>query len=306
MLALKRRGSDVRGRYGILECIQATMEVSAMIDLANLLQQVVLFVPKVIAAVIIFGLSLIGARLAANWSRRTLTKHLHQPEMVQLLIRLVRWGIMIAGTLAALEQVDFNVSTFLAGLGVAGLTVGFALQDIARNFIAGIILLVRRPFEIGQAVSVAGYSGTVMDVRTRDTTIKTWDGIHIILPNLKVIEGPVTNYSAASRRRRTIRVGIGAEQDVKQAQQVFRQALLNVEGVLAAPAPMVHAEEFGDFAITLALRFWLDPQSASLLDVHSDAVAAIQKAAAEHNIELPYPIQVVRLAKHVQEPACCR
>ena len=88
---------------------------------------------------------------------------------------LTRWTVIILGILTALEQVNFDVTSFIAGLGIAGITIGFALQDIARNFVAGILLLVRQPFNIGNAVKVAGYSGTVLDITTRDTVLNQRD-----------------------------------------------------------------------------------------------------------------------------------
>jgi small-conductance mechanosensitive channel len=89
--------------------------------------------------------------------------------------------VLVLGTVVALGQVNFDVTGFVAGLGVAGVTIGFALQDIARNFVAGIILLIRQPFDIGDAVEVGDYAGSVLDITTRDTVLKTWDGEMVIL-----------------------------------------------------------------------------------------------------------------------------
>ena len=264
-------------------------------SLQELLQQGVGLLPKLITAVIVFIITLIVSGMAARWVRRFLTPKIESRETVRLLARFLRWALIVVGTLVALEQVDFDVTTFVAGLGVTGLTIGFALQDIARNFVAGIILLVRKPFAIGEAISVAGHSGSVVDVNTRDTIIRTWDGPVVILPNIDVFGGAITNYSEASRRRRTIHIGVGYGQNLKRATEVFLAATSEVPGVMADPAPMLHAEELGDSAVTFALRFWIDTTTHGLLDVHSDVVMAINTAAERDGIELPYPIQTVRL-----------
>ena len=268
-----------------------------MIDLVELAQKVILFLPKVISALVIFFVALISSRLAAQWVRRLVARRIAKPEVLHLVEWPVRWAIIALGTLTALEQVDFDVSAFLAGLGVAGLTIGFALQDIARNFIAGVLLLIRQPFAIGDAVCVAGYTGKVIDVNTRDTTIQTWDGEFVVLPNLQVFSGPIIDYSVLANRRRTMRIGLGYAQDIDAAREVFLEATRSVPGVLADPSPMIHAEEFGDYAVTLALRFWINQREHSILDVHSDVIVAVNQAASQHGIDLPYPMQTVRVVR---------
>jgi small-conductance mechanosensitive channel len=215
----------------------------------------------------------------------------------RLLTQLVRWTVIVLGTLVALEQVDFDVTGFLAGLGIAGITVGFALQDIARNFVAGIILLIRQPFEIDDAVEVAGHAGTVLDITLRDTVIKTWDGVMEILPNADVFASPITNYSELPHRRRTVQVGLGYGQDVEQAKSVFLESMRGVEGVLEEPAPEILTEGLGDSSLTLAARFWVNQKTHDLFGVHSEVVEAINEAAEREGIDLPYPTQTLRLAE---------
>ena len=263
--------------------------------LEGLLQNAIEFVPRLIAALVTFVVFLLLSGLVARWVRRALGKRVQDPEPCLLLSRLARWGVIVAGTLASLNLVNFDVTGFVAGLGVAGLTVGFALQDIARNFVAGGLLSVRQPIQIGDAVKILEYAGTVQAINTRDTVIKTWDGETVILPNIDVYGGAIVNYSDLPYRRRTVRIGLGYGQDVAQATHTFLEAIRGVEGVLADPPVTVHAEELGDSTLTLAARFWLNQRTHSLLDVHSIVVRALLEAAEGAGIELPYPIQTVRL-----------
>jgi small-conductance mechanosensitive channel len=263
--------------------------------LERLLQNAVEFVPRLIAALVVFAASLILSGLVARWVRRVAGKRIADPEPCLLLSRLARWAVIIAGTLLSLDLVNFDVTGFVAGLGIAGLTVGFALQDIARNFVAGVLLLVRQPISIGDAVEVQGYTGTVLTINTRDTVIKTWDGETVILPNIEVFGSAIINYSELPYRRRTVRIGLGYGQDVQQATHTLLEAIRDVAGVAADPPVTVHAEELGDSALTLAVRFWLNQQTHSLLDVHSRVVCAIAEATEREGIELPYPIQTVHL-----------
>ena len=151
--------------------------------LQTFVQNALEFIPKLIVALIVFGVSLFLSVVAARWARRTASTKIDDEETLLLLSRLARWAVIVLGTVLALDQVDFDVTGFVAGLGIAGFTIGFALQDITRNFIAGLILLVRQPFDIGDSVEVAGYAGTVREINTRDTVLKTWDGEMVILPN---------------------------------------------------------------------------------------------------------------------------
>jgi len=191
----------------------------------ELLQQAIEFVPHLIVSLVTFAATLILSGLAAGGVRRAARAKIQDRETVQLLSRLTRWAVLILGTLIALDQVNFDVTSFVAGLGIAGFTIGFALQDIARNFVAGILLLIRQPFNIGDAVEVAGYAGSVLDITTRDTVVKTWDGEMVILPNIEVFTNSITNYSELPYRRRTVYVGLGYGEDVTRATQVFLEAI---------------------------------------------------------------------------------
>ncbi|HET90446.1 MAG TPA: mechanosensitive ion channel family protein [Chloroflexi bacterium] len=264
--------------------------------LQYILEGALRFVPRLVAALVMFVATLVLSSWVARWVSRTVRSKIDDPETVKLLSRLARWGVAVLGTILALDQVNFDVTGFLAGLGVAGITIGFALQDISRNFVAGMLLLLRQPFGIGDAVKIADHTGSVMTITTRDTVLKTWDGEMVILPNIDVFTSAITNYSELPNRRRTVFVGLGYDEDVSHAQRLFLETIRGVEGVLAEPAPTVYAEELGDSALTLAARFWVNQQAHSLLETHSRVVQAIKEVAEQEGIDLPYPTQTVRVA----------
>ena len=261
----------------------------------GLLEKFLLFIPNLIVALVVFALTLFLSGLVARWVRRAAKLKIENAETRHLLSRLARWSVIILGTLVALGQVDFDVSGFIAGLGVAGFTIGFALQDIARNFVAGILLLIRQPFSIGDAVEVGDYAGTVLDIKVRDTVLKTWDGEMVIVPNMDVFTQAIKNYSELSLRRRTVNIGLGYGEDVDRATLVFLEAIRGVDGVLSDPAPTLLAEELGDSALMLAARFWVNQETHGLFVVHSAVVQAIKEVAEREGIDLPYPVQTVRL-----------
>lgn len=269
------------------------MDIST--ELQALLQQFLLFVPRLVVALAIFAATLVLSAMAARSVRRRLGARLADPNIARLLAILTRWGLVVLGTLVALEQVDFDVTSFVAGLGIAGFTVGLALQDIARNFVAGVLLLTRQPFGVGDFIETSGLQGTVLDVTVRDTVIRTLDGETVVVPNFDVYTHPIVNYSGQPQRRRTVHIGLGYGEDVRRAVGVFLAAVRGVDGVLGDPPPTIRAEELGDSALQLAARFWVDQTTDDLLQVHSDVVQAVKEAAERDGIDLPYPTQTVRL-----------
>lgn len=270
--------------------------------LQGLLRDFLEFIPHLITAIIIFAASLLGAtpisRSVEEWARR----RVQDPEIEKLLGRLARWSVWIVGTLLALDQVNFDVTGFVAGLGIAGLTIGFALQDVARNFVAGILLLVRQPFNIGDAVQIAGFDGSVLEIKARDTVLKTWDGEMVILSNTSVFENPIINYSALPLRRRMVNIGLGYGQDVKHALRVFQETIEGVDGVLDDPEVSLVVSALGDSVLEIAAHFWVSQKTHELLKVHSEVVQVINRAAEDENIDLPYPVQTVLLEQAAPEP----
>jgi len=267
------------------------------IELQQLFQRFFQFLPKLISAIVTFFVFFILSKLARKSVKKVLAKKIKDDEILKLLTRVVTWSVLIFGTILALNQVDFNVTGFVAGLGIAGFTIGFALQDIAKNFVAGILLLIRQPFNIGDVVEISGFSGTVQDIDIRDTSIKTFDGDLVILPNADVLANPIKNFSGLKKRRRKIKIGLGYEEDVERAKKIFLTAIQSVPGVEEDPAPSLISMELGDSALMITAFFWFDQTKTGLFEVHSAVVQAILHAAKENQINLPYPIQTVLLDK---------
>lgn len=262
-------------------------------QLTELLIAAMDYVPRLVVGILVFLVSVLLARLAGRAVERAAQNV--DREIRRLLRRLASVATMIVGTVVALDQVNFDVTGFVAGLGLVGFTLGFAFQDIAKNFMAGILLLVQQPFEIGNAIEVADYQGTVTDVDIRATTIKTWDGQEVVIPNADVYSSAIINYSRYPARRIVLGMGLGYEEDIDRAKEIFLQALAGIEDVLRDPAPAVYCRNLGSSAVEMEAFFWFDQDRSSGLEVTSQAVQAMKEAAAREGINLPYPIQTVRL-----------
>ena len=265
-------------------------------ELQDLVDTFINNVPLFIFALVIFIAAEVFSKVVERWAKRSLRKKIEDPDTRTFLARAARYAVLVLGILAALEQIPgIQITSFLAGLGILGFTIGFALQDIARNFIAGLLLLMRQPFSVGDAVQVAGRDGSVLEITMRDTVIKSWDGVMEIIPNLDVYTNPIINYSELPLRRRTVLIGLGYGEDVDRAKDLILSTIQSTEGVLKDPEPEILTEELGASTLNLAARFWVNQETHNLFAVHSEVTDAINGVAEREGIDMPYPIEVVKL-----------
>lgn len=263
----------------------------------QLLADVIAFIPNLIISLIIFIVSLYLSGLISRMVSRWLSKRDTDAELTLLLETVTKWALYILGTTMALNQIGFNLTAFLTGLGILGFTVGFAIQDVSKNFIAGLLLLIEQPFDIGDGIEVAGYSGTVLDVDLRATELKAWDGRVILIPNSDVFTNSIVNYTKATHRRLELAIGVAYDTDLDNARQVALDAISGIDGVLPDPAPQVIYNSFGDSAINFTLYYWIATAETDYFDAQDAGVLAVNQAFKSAGIEIPYPIQSVILQK---------
>ncbi len=253
-------------------------------------------VPEIGIALLIFIGSLILARFLRNLLDKMLKTRGVDPEISILLGQLLYWSILIFGIVTALQRF-FDVSAFLAGLGILGFTIGFALQEIMQNFVAGMILLVQQPFDIGNYVSVSDYSGNVSAINMRTTELKSLDGRLIIVPNAQVLSNPIENYSRADQLRVDLPVGVSYDTDLDLARDAIMDALPDVKGFLAEPAPSIIYHSFGASSIDMDVRFWINTSENNLFDAKDEAVIITKRALDAKGVDIPFPIRTVYMQK---------
>jgi len=261
--------------------------------LERVVEQLLVFIPKLIVAVIVFIVALYVAQIAFRMVKKALINRKVDAELVLLFSRLVQVGIIVLGLMWSLQIVDFDVTGFVAGLGIIGFTVGFALKDIAENFVAGVLLLLHQPFDIGDSVDAGGFAGTVINIEIRSTTIRLWDGLLVIVPNAQVYSNPITNYSKIDRRRISIDVGVGYETDLEKADQIMLDVAHKLPGIKFDPEPFVVFKEFGDSSINATLYFWIDVDETGYFGSLDSVVKGIKIAFEKEGINIPYPIRTV-------------
>jgi small-conductance mechanosensitive channel len=262
----------------------------------DVLNQIVEFLPRLGLGIGVFLLSVWISNLTARLVRRSMERRGLEPEVIILFRLLIRWGFRVFGLVIGLEMIaPGRFGSLIAGLGVAGFTIGFALQDVAKNFVAGIILLWQQPFEIGDTISVGEYTGNVLGISLRTTEMQSLDGRHVLIPNGDVLTSPIENFTKPTRRRIGITAGISSDSDLDHVTRTALQAIEEVPGLLEDPAARVVYKNFGDFAIEFTCYYWINTQQYDFLDAQNAGFVGIKEAFEREKVEMPYPIQTVLL-----------
>ncbi len=267
------------------------------ITLRRMLASFLTFLPDLIVALLIFIASVYLAGFISKIVKATLQKRKVDNEITLLVVQVTRWGVIIFGTFAALQQVGFNATAFLTGLGILGFTVGFALQDVSKNFVAGLLLLLEQPFDIGDTIEVSGFSGTVANVELRATEIYTFDGQNVLIPNADVFTKPIKNFSRFSQRRFDFSVGVAYDSDLKLVRQTVMEVITAIPGFLPEKSPAVVFNNLGPSTIDFTVYFWVDLKIGDYLETIDRTITGIHAAFAQNGIEMPFPTQTIRLEK---------
>jgi small-conductance mechanosensitive channel len=204
--------------------------------------------------------------------------------------QIVSNAVLVIGVLIVLENTGIHLAALTVFAGAVGVGVGFGLQNIASNFISGLVILAERPITIGDRVEVAGIAGQVQHIRARSTVILTNDNISMIVPNTKFIDSPVTNWTYGDRRVRfRIPVGVAYGSDPDRVREALVAAARENQNTLTDPAPSVFLDKFGESAINFELVVWSSEMSHRPRRYRSDLNFAIARKLREAGIEIPYP-----------------
>ncbi len=249
--------------------------------------------PMLLIAVVVFVVFWLLSRLARALIMKATRNHTHA-NVGKVIGRLAQWAIIFIGLLVALSVVAPSIrpANILSVLGVGGVAIGFAFKDILQNFVAGILLLLREPFRVGDQIIYKEFEGTVEEVDTRATLIRTYDGRRVIIPNGDIYTNAITVNTAFASRRSQYDIGIGYGDDIEHARAVILGAIIGLEGVLEHPAADVVVSDLAGSSINLRARWWTDAARSDVVTSQDRVLTAIRNACAEAQIDLPYPTQV--------------
>lgn len=264
-------------------------------SLLEILGNFIALLPGVIFALAILLLTGYGARVTRRIANRFAGRLLQSPSLQILLVQSVRIGTWVLGvTLAAVVAFpDLQLGDLIALLGLGSVAVGFAFQDIFKNFLAGILLLLEEPFRLGDQILVNDYEGTIETVNIRCTKLRTYTGEVIEIPNSIIFTSAVKVLTANDCRRTDLDIGVDYTTPLPLAQQTLLAAVKQVEGVRSDPEPEVDCVGFGDSSIDFKVRFWTAPQIVAVRRIQSRVAIALKAACDEAGITIPYPIRTV-------------
>ena len=207
----------------------------------------------------------------------------------------LRIALMIVVAVAAISQLGIETTSFIAIFGAAGLAVGLALQGSLSNFAAGVLIVLFRPYRVGDFVEAAGVAGTVEQVQILTTVLKTPDNKQIIVPNSQIMDSIITNYSVKDTRRVDMKVGVSYDDDLDKVHKVLRELVAAEDRILDDPACTIAVAELADSSVNFVLRPWV--KAEDYWGVHFDLTEAIKKRFDKEGITFPFPQQDVYLHK---------
>lgn len=238
---------------------------------------------------------LVGRAVSAGVRRATEHRRRHR-NLGLVLGRLAQWGVILVGVLVAatIAFPSFTPTSLVSALGITGIAVGFAFRDIFENFLAGLFILLTEPFALGDQIVYGMYEGTVEDIQTRATTIRTYDGRRVVIPNAELFKNSVTVNTAFDKRRLEYDVGIGYGDDIEHARALILERVRSVSGVLEDPAPDALVYELAPSSVNIRVRWWIQPpHRADALDARDRVLSAIKGTLIEHGIDLPFPTRQI-------------
>ena len=274
--------------------------MDVQLEVESVVQQIVAFATS-------YGLQIVGAilillfgRLAAGFSRRSVRKFLNfrhvDKAIVSFVSSLVYFVILTVTVLAALSKFGIQTTSFIAVLGAAGFAVGLALQGSLSNFAAGVLILLFRPFKIGDSINAAGVEGSVQDIHLFVTEIATADNIQVIVPNSAIMSGTIMNLTGYDRRRLDVVMIVGAAASLDEVRELVRGVLDQDQDVLKTPAPEVLVNGLGAGSVELIVRLWVPATKHGAMQ--PKLTEALKDAFAEAQVvPPPPPLQIVRLER---------
>ncbi len=253
------------------------------------------FIPGLISAIIILLVGLWFIRIITRWLKRFFDRKDYDETLEKFVLDLTGWGLKVLLFVIVIGQFGVKTSSLVAILGAAGLAVGLALQGSLANFAGGVLILLFRPFKVGDFIDAQGIQGTVTEITIFTTKMLTFGNQVAIVPNGKLSNDNIINYSAEGKRRDKINIGISYDSDIKLAKETLSDLIWEQEKIIKDPAPLIVVDELGDSAVTISVRYWA--LNEDFWDIHFYILEEAKHRLESKGISIPFPQQDVRVYK---------
>ncbi len=262
-------------------------------------EKLIEFLPNLIAAVLLLIFGWWAINLILGYLKRMFAKKTYDPALQNFALNILNWGLKILLFVTVIGQLGVQTTSFVAILGAAGLAIGLALQGSLSNFAGGVLIILLKPFKIGDWIEVQGVSGSVKDISLFYTKLNTFGNQLAIIPNGEITNDNIINYSGEGTRRDAITIGISYDSNIKLAKDTLLELLEEQEGILKDPAPAVVVTELADSAVNLSVRFWA-PNDV-FWNCHFYTIEEAKTRLESAGISIPFPQRDVHFFNHSQE-----
>lgn len=249
--------------------------------------------PNIAMAIVVIA-AFIGMGVLAQRLIQSSTDRQGRANLGEMLGSLAKWVLIVAGVLmgATIVMPSLNPGDLIAGLGVSSVAIGFAFKDILQNWLAGLLILLRQPFEIGDQIAVGDYEGTVMHIETRATLVRTYDGQRAVIPNSEIYTNAVLVKTGLEKRRSQYDIGIGYADDMDEACDIILRELKGIEGIEQDPEPQAFPWDLAASWVTIRARWWTDSKRGDVVQNRANVIRRVKKALDEAGIDMPYDTRV--------------
>jgi small-conductance mechanosensitive channel len=252
---------------------------------------------NLLIALVTFVIAIIIAKVITINIRRNLKEKMRK-EHLEILTKVVYYGIILVAIVTILHQLGVSMSGLLVAGGILGIAIGFASKSVIGNLISGIFLIIERPIKIGDQINIDDVSGFVEDIHILSTVVRTYDGLYVRIPNEKVFTSNITNYVAHPVRRFEYIIGIRYEDDAEKAVEIIKNLLKEHPFVLKNPAPQIFVYELADNSVNIIVRIWSPVQV--WYSTKTELLWEIKKTLEKNGIEIPFPQRVIWFANEVK------
>ena len=265
---------------------------------AELAGDILARLPLILIALVVLAVLLVVVRFVMSGVNRGMRRADLDFTVRRLVSNLLRMALLLTVALLVLSIAGLEIGAMLAALGLIGLGIALALQNILENLISGVLILIRKPYDRGEIVITAGLEGYVEDIDLRVTTIRAYDGTMTLVPNADIYRSPITNLSRRGTRRVGVPVGIDYRDDHERARRILLEAVEVLDEVLEDPPPKVVLTELGDSSVDFEVRVWFDVHEQSLVGMRDLVLSACKTALEDAGMTIPWPIRTLAADLH--------
>lgn len=251
--------------------------------------------PALFLAIIVFAAAFLLAKVVKAWAQRSILKSGSNEGAMNIVGKTAYIGTIILGLTVALKILEIDISFIVAAMGFG---LGFAMKDILENYFSGVLILVQKPFNVGDIIKAGDFVGKVEEIAARATFLRVFDGQRVIIPNSAMISSAVINYSSFPERRVNIDFSVSYDTNLQQANTLVLQLMKDNPKIMQQPSPSITIKGYGDSNIDLTAHFWVDRSQANWIKLSTQMKMEILETLTSNNIGISYPVMTLNVNPH--------